>query len=259
MGWGVSTLLGLLASSLFLLFAFLSTLELSFLEIPILYSSLIFFLVAIVSHPYINLPLILGKRPNGSFPVWALLMFAPYLFFVRVFSKLRRLISREAPYSEICEGVYVGGRPSSPKTLPPGNPAIVDCTCEFPRSSKFSESSYLCIPTWDTRAPRPEEIDLAVRWACRKRAQNRPVFIHCAYGHGRSVAVTCALLVALGVTEDWKRAEKFIRERRPCIRMNDLHHKALEEWSKNLLSAPKRNGKKNATHAILSSSEDIPG
>lgn len=60
-------------------------------------------------------------------------------------------------------------------------------------------------------------------------------------GHGRSVAVLCALLVALGIVEDWKKAENFIRERRPYIRMNALHRKALEEWSKHRLSTPKRN------------------
>ncbi|KAJ6358107.1 hypothetical protein OIU78_005854 [Salix suchowensis] len=149
--------------------------------------------------------------------------------------------SGEQPYSEICEGVYVGGWPYSADKLPPGNPAIIDCTCEFPRKEEFKGHSYLCLPTWDTRAPQPGEIESAVKWACRKRAQNRPVFIHCAYGHGRSVAVMSALLVALGVVEDWKKAEQFIRERRPCISMNSVHYNALEEWSKHRLSTPKRN------------------
>lgn len=59
-------------------------------------------------------------------------------------------------------------------------------------------------------------------------------------GHGRSVAVMCALLVALGVVEDWKKAEEFIRQRRPYIRMNSLHREALEEWSLHRLSNPKK-------------------
>ncbi|KAJ6311350.1 hypothetical protein OIU77_013173 [Salix suchowensis] len=151
------------------------------------------------------------------------------------------LLVVNSPYSEICEGVYVGGWPYSADKLPPGNPAIIDCTCEFPRKEEFKGHSYLCLPTWDTRAPQPGEIESAVKWACRKRAQNRPVFIHCAYGHGRSVAVMSALLVALGVVEDWKKAEQFIRERRPCISMNSVHYNALEEWSKHRLSTPKRN------------------
>jgi len=53
-----------------------------------------------------------------------------------------------------------------------------------------------------------------------------------ATGHGRSVCVMCALLVALGVAEDWKNAEMMVREKRPKIRMNADHRKNLEEWSK---------------------------
>lgn len=65
-------------------------------------------------------------------------------------------------------------------------------------------------------------------------------FVFWCKGHGRSVAVMCALLVALGITEDWKTAEKLIKQKRPYIRMNALHRKALEEWSRHRLSAPKK-------------------
>ena len=95
---------------------------------------------------------------------------------------IRRFVSREEPYTEICEGVFVGGWPSSPDRLPPGNPAIIDCTSELPRKPEFLKNAYMCIPTWDTRAPEPSEIESALKWACRKRAQGVPVFIHCAYG-----------------------------------------------------------------------------
>ncbi|KAJ0545898.1 putative tyrosine specific protein phosphatase [Helianthus annuus] len=239
MGVGLSILIGFKSLTLFLTFAYLRTLGFTLLSIPFLYASLVSLLVALASHPSINLPMLLGKNTDGSFPIWSLIMFSPYLYFVRFFSALRRLKSREDPYSEVVDGVYVGGWPSSPEKMPPGKPAVVDCTCELPRVFRVSGNGYLCVPTWDTRSPDPGGIESAVRWACRKKAQNIPVFVHCAYGHGRSVAVTCALLVALGVVDDWKNAEKLIKEKRPYIRMNSLHRKALEEWSKNRLSPPK--------------------
>lgn len=238
MSLGISVLIGLKAASLFLFFVCLRRFGFILLSMPFLYTSLISLLISIASHPFINLPILLGKKPDGSFPIWSMIMFSPYLYFVRGFSALRRLKSREPPYDEICEGLYVGGWPYSPAKLPPGNPAIIDCTCELPRMLQFTGQGYLCVPTWDTRAPQPAEIESAVQWACRKRAQNKPVFVHCAYGHGRSVAVMCALLVALGVVDDWKNAEKLIRERRPCIKMNALHRQALEEWSKDRVSSP---------------------
>lgn len=184
MGLGLSILMGFKSAVLFLLFVFLRTVKygLSIFPIPFLYASLISLLVSIASHPSINLPMLLGKKSDGSFPFWSKLMFSPYLYFVRIFSALRRFTSGEEPYTEICEGVYVGGWPSSRGKLPPGDPAIIDCTCEFPRKLELSKHGYLCIPTFDTRAPSPGDIEAAVKWACRKRAQNRPVFVHCAYG-----------------------------------------------------------------------------
>lgn len=242
MGLGISSLIGLKAAVLFSSFVYLRSFGFRLLSIPFLYASLVAVLVSIASLPLVNLPILLAKNTDGTFPIWSKLIFSPYLYFVRGFSALRRLFSGEAPYSEISDGLYVGGWPSSPDKLPPGNPAIIDCTCELPRRSEFLRNAYLCVPTWDTRSPQPADIELAVKWACWKREQQRPVFVHCAYGHGRSVAVMCALLVALGVVEDWKDAERLIKEKRPYIRMNAFHRKALEEWSKDRLSPPKKIG-----------------
>lgn len=61
----------------------------------------------------------------------------------------------------------------------------------------------------------------------------------------------CALLVALGLAEDWKAAEQMIREKRPSISMNTLHRKSLEEWSKHLLSSS-RSGESNVSSVIHS-------
>ncbi|XP_010523203.1 PREDICTED: uncharacterized protein LOC104801579 [Tarenaya hassleriana] len=239
MGLGISILVGLKSLVCFLVFVFLRNHGFSLISIPFFYTSLVSLLVCVASHPSIDLPLLLGKNPDGSFPLWSIIVFSPYLYFVRVFSALRRFVSGEEPYNEICEGLFVGGWPSSEQRIPPGNPAIIDCTCEFPRRDEFRGNAYFCVPTWDTRAPRVHQIESAVKWGCRKRALNVPVFVHCAYGHGRSVAVTCALLVALEVVDDWKMAERYIKQKRPYIRMNALHRKALEEWSQNRVGYPK--------------------
>ncbi|KAK1275944.1 putative dual specificity protein phosphatase DSP8 [Acorus gramineus] len=249
---GISKLIGLKATILFFIFVYLRGLGITLVPIVFLHASLVSFLVSFASHPSVNLPLLLGKSSDGSFPLWSVVLFGPYLAFIRTFVFLRRLRSREPLYTEISEGLYVGGWPSSVGNLPPGEPAVIDCTCELPRSSSVLKNSYLCVATWDTRAPLPSQIESAVRWACRKRAQGKSVFVHCAFGHGRSVSVTCALLVELGLVEDWKSAEKLIKEKRPCIRMNALHRKSLEEWSKNRLST-KRNERTDVSSVILSS------
>uniref|UniRef100_A0A0E0D598 Uncharacterized protein n=1 Tax=Oryza meridionalis TaxID=40149 RepID=A0A0E0D598_9ORYZ len=57
-----------------------------------------------------------------------------------------------------------------------------------------------------------------------------PSIIDCTC-HGRSACVVCAVLVALGIAENWKDAENIIRERRK-IKMNAVHRKTLDDWSK---------------------------
>lgn len=180
MGVGLSILIGIKSLTLFIIFTYLQTLGFTLLSIPILYASLISLLISLASHPSINLPMLLAKNTDGTFPIWSLIIFSPYLYFVRAFSSLRRLKSREEPYTEIVKDVYVGGWPSSPEKMPPGKPAVVDCTCELPRVCYGN--GYLCVATWDTRSPDAGEIERAVKWACRKRTQGIPVFVHCAYG-----------------------------------------------------------------------------
>lgn len=243
---GLSKVIGLKATILLAAFYCLKVSGMTVIPLLLLHASIVSYLVAIASHPSINLPLLLGKSSDGRFPIWAMIIFGPFLVFIRVYVFLRRLKSSEPMYNEISEGLYVGGWPSSLGHVPPGEPALIDCTCELPRSAAVSRNAYLCIATWDTRSPRPSQIESAVRWACMKRSQKKPVYIHCAHGHGRSVCVMCALLVALGLAEDWKSAEKMIREKRPGIRMNVHHRKTLEEWSKNRISS------KGASSAILS-------
>ncbi|KAK8945388.1 hypothetical protein KSP40_PGU013900 [Platanthera guangdongensis] len=49
----------------------------------------------------------------------------------------------------------------------------------------------------------------------------------------------CALRVTLGLAEDWKMAEKMIKEKRPSISLNNLQCRNLEEWSTNRITPKK--------------------
>ncbi|KAM1354265.1 hypothetical protein ACFX2H_033635 [Malus domestica] len=93
----------------FALFACLKSFGFTVLSIPFLYAPLVSALVSLAAHPLIELPVLLRKNPDGSFPTWSIIMFSLYLYFVRFFSALRRLHRREAPYTEISEGLFVGG------------------------------------------------------------------------------------------------------------------------------------------------------
>lgn len=241
---GISKAVGVVGFAFFFAAVHLKGSSIKLIPISLLLDSFIACLISVASHPTINFPLIFGKGSNGKFPLWSKALFFPFLLLVQVYVFFRRLKSKESIYNEVSEGLYVGGWPSSKKHLPPGEPAVIDCTCELPRSPAVSDDAYLCLATWDTRAPKLTQIEMAVLWASNMRAQKKPIYVHCAFGHGRSVCVMCAVLVTLGVAEDWKAAEKLVKEKRPKIRMNALHRKLLEEWSKGR-DASKREYKKS--------------
>lgn len=179
---GISALIGLQATTLFCSSYITKNLGLKFISYPLLYASLISYLVSVASLPSINLPLLLGKGTDGSFPVWSKVIFFPYLLFIRIFVPVRRFKRREPLYTEISDGLYVGGWPTCLENLPPGEISVIDCTCELPKSRALDGKAYLCVATWDTRAPEPSQIESAVRWTTRKWAQKKPIYVHCAFG-----------------------------------------------------------------------------
>lgn len=155
----------------------------SYILFPILQASLVGFTAAIAAHPSVNKTALLGKTPDGDFPWWSYAAFYPYLYGLRAYVLLRRMRSKEAVYDEVSPGLFVGGWPTYDGDMPPGNPAVVDCTCELPRPAHSTGLPYLNIPTWDSRGPKPEDIELAVSWAVTQKTQeNRPIYIHCAFG-----------------------------------------------------------------------------
>ncbi|GBG62774.1 hypothetical protein CBR_g32363 [Chara braunii] len=196
-----------------------------------LYTVCVLISVALMASRSLNVPSVLGKGRDGKFPKWSLLIFFPYHLGLRAYVALRRRATNEPAYSKIGSGWYVGGWPYKPKYLPPSDVAVIDCTCELPRCDFVSSRAYICLPTWDTRSPSRENIEIGVNWALAMQAQGKGVFVHCAFGHGRSVAVLCAAMVAAGEAETWKEAEKMVKAVRPRIRMSVLQRQTLTEWT----------------------------
>ncbi|KAG1331680.1 hypothetical protein COCNU_02G016480 [Cocos nucifera] len=126
---GISVIMGLKATVSLLAFYFLKESGVKMIHIPLLHAALVDYLVAIASLPAVNLPLLLGKSSDGSFPLWSMLIFGPFLASARIFVFLRRLKSREPAYNKISEGLYVGAWPFSLDHLPPGHGRSVCVMC----------------------------------------------------------------------------------------------------------------------------------
>eukprot|EP00891_Asterochloris_glomerata_P004794 jgi/Astpho2/4794/e_gw1.00067.240.1_t len=153
----------------------------------------------------------------------------PYHLGLRGKLWLQRRTSSEPHWTEVMEGWTIGGWPASDPWMPPGSPAIVDCTCELPR--RHEQLPYFLLPTWDTHGPDPVLIEDAVQWAAQQRRAGHPVFVHCAHGHGRSTVVLCAALVEFGIAKTFEEAFQLIQNERPRVKLNVRQRKALEDWA----------------------------
>ncbi len=122
---------------------------------------------------------------------------------------------------EVHPGWWVGGWPWT------GAPdlATLDVTAELPARGPFLR--WACVPMLDGAPMTDEAYDAAVRQLVAWRAEGLPVLVHCAHGHGRSVAVLVGALVAAGVESDWTQAHARIVALRPRARMTRLQREVV--------------------------------
>lgn len=125
--------------------------------------------------------LIYAQQPSGKISWWGWALFWPYHVALRTKLWIQRQTRVEPVWNHITDGWYdniehcrliggmhsgdeaeektycpcryLGGWPASPKMLPEGAPAILDCTCELPRVQRHLP--YDNLPVWDTHGERP--------------------------------------------------------------------------------------------------------
>lgn len=79
--------------------------------------------------------------------------------------------------------------------------------------------------------PAVERVEEGVEWLLQQRAAGRPVYVHCAHGHGRSTVVLCAALVASGHADTFQEAFDDVKALRPRVKLNYRQRRTLVEWA----------------------------
>ncbi len=158
----------------------------------------------------VNSARLLGKRHNGTFHPFALVVHWVYLLTAWVAWKNRHV---EDAWNEVAPGIFVG-RMSPKEKFPPGVTLTIDMTCELQPPKAVREGEYRCLPTLDGTAPSERRFREIVAEAATHPG---PVFVFCAAGHGRSATMAAALIVARGLAKDADEAEKMMQTARPHI------------------------------------------
>src|SRR6185436_3524716 len=155
--------------------------------------------LAIVGLGYLGLGVrVFGKRPDGTLPLSARAVLAPYLGIAwLVWQALRRTSVR--PYTLVSPGLYLSRRLLAHE-LPADVGLVVDLTAEFDEpASVRAGRRYLALPTLDGHVPDEAEWQALLEEVA---ASDAVTLVHCAAGHGRSASFVAALLIRRGLAAD---------------------------------------------------------
>lgn len=177
----------------------------------------------------VRAPRLLGKRLDGTVHPAARAFFAPFTAFAWLSWHGYRLATREDVCNEVAPKLWLGRRPYA-HDLPPGVEVVVDVTAELPAEHAVrTGKTYLCLPALDASVPSPADFCAMLD---RLEHEERGMFVHCAFGHGRSAMLVAALLVRRGLASDVADAERQMRARRPRVGLKGVQRAYVERYGK---------------------------
>lgn len=176
---------------------------------------------------------VLGKRETGELPLLRRIVLFPFFALTWGAWHLSR-IARERSYDLVAPGLYLGRLPR-PGELPGDVAVLVDLTAEFEVDRRLrSEREYLCLPTLDGTAPDEAPCRALVE---RLRIHPGPIYVHCAYGRGRSALVAAALLLARGEARTLDEAVARLRKARPGVALTPPQRALLARMVDSLVAS----------------------
>ncbi len=178
-----------------------------------------------------------GPVLKGARHAWLQPLFLPYRIVAWTVTALARVLHvRDPVISEIGPGVYMGVRlfPHEHATLSTrGVRSVLDLTAELPTNRVLARAPFerFALPTLDRAPPTVDEIARAADWVAARLAAGDGVYIHCAFGRGRSATLAAAVCLRLGWASDAAGAIAHVAEKRPVIRVGGAQLAALHAYA----------------------------
>src|SRR5215472_14014236 len=92
---------------------------------------------------------------------------------------------------------------------------------------------YLWLPTIDGTPPTVEQLARGAKFIHEQTMDNRPLYVHCAAGIGRSPTQVIAYLMTRGFSAE--DGIEFVERRRPFISLSPKQRLRLEEFGEYML------------------------
>ncbi|HRI70846.1 MAG TPA: hypothetical protein PK156_41720, partial [Polyangium sp.] len=161
------------------------------------------------------------RKVHGKLGFGRKLFLLPYMVLLYGTWHLLRITSSEAPFVELTRGIFIGRR-LLPGEYPPVA-TLVDLTAELDEHVPTS-ANLLAFPILDGA---PADPSLLHEMARKIGMSPRPVYLHCAQGHGRTSMVAAAMLLELSLAQSVEDALEMIKMVRPGAKPNVLQRQAL--------------------------------
>lgn len=183
---------------------------------------------------------LLGMRYLQIMPLWAknssgmtglgAVVSLPYLVFTAGLLGLMR-VATQTRARQIVSMVWLGPWPLIADGPRNGFDRVLDLTEELPRSPRFRNAEYLCLPILDGTSPDLVDLDRAVEFIEAGVVMGQTVLVHCAMGRSRSSTCIAAWLLASNRANNVLDAFGIIHASQPFARPSRSQQDMLATWA----------------------------
>lgn len=188
---------------------------------------------------FFNMHYIFNKRENGTIPFLSLTLFFPIIFMNFSILIIYRVLFPDKLYHKIDENLFLGGRLFwfQVKKIEQDNiDVIFDLTAEFWETKRVRDGFiYKTVPIMDTFGVTQDRLIDGVNFINSFINKNKKIYIHCAYGHSRSLLFLIASIMKKDGNKDWEGIFKEIKKIRKKTHLTSVQIKTLVEFSKNIV------------------------
>jgi hypothetical protein len=148
----------------------------------------------------------------------------------------RALMPSSALPSRVLPHLWLGMRPSRTELAlldREGVYHIVDLCAEIPANPRVLSAPFerLHLPVLDRCPPTIEQLTRGAAWINTLIDQGQGVYVHCAFGRGRSAMLCAAVVITRGLAHNARDAMTFVRASRPEANLKSDQWTVLEHFA----------------------------